>query len=106
MSNQWGHMRNVELIRFIVLFTFFHGGNRSQQRGGGGGGHFDVESSTFKGKIGTLMWPSSTLMLAFNTLFCFLAKIILFRSKSIVVFVSVPERLAGSLPDRWPSSLL
>ena len=35
--------------------------------GGGGGGHFDVESSTFKGKFDTLMWLSSTLMFTFNT---------------------------------------
>ena len=26
--------------------------------------------------------------------------------KSVVVFVSVPDRLEGSLPDRWSSSLL
>ena len=26
--------------------------------------------------------------------------------KSVVVFVSVAERLAGNLPDRWSSSLL
>ena len=26
--------------------------------------------------------------------------------KSVVVFVSVTDRLAGSLPDRWSSSLL
>ena len=29
--------------------------------------HFDVESGTFKGKFGTLMWPSGTLMFTFNT---------------------------------------
>ena len=28
--------------------------------------HFDVESGTFKGKFGTLMWPSGTLMFTFN----------------------------------------
>ena len=38
--------------------------------GGGGGGHFDVESSTFKGEFGTLMWLSGTLMLVFNNI-CF-----------------------------------
>ena len=27
------------------------------------------ESGTFKGKFGTLMWPSGTLMFTFNTLF-------------------------------------
>ena len=32
----------------------------------GGGGHFDMESGTFKGKFGTLMWPSGTLMFTFN----------------------------------------
>ena len=82
--------------------------------------HFDVESSTFKGKFGTLIWPSGTLMLPFNTLFflffakiSFRPRIVLSRLfvaksslKSVVVFVSVPERLAGSLPDRWSSSLL
>ena len=45
--------------------------------GGGGGGvgggcHFDVESGTFKGKFGTLMWPSGTLMFTFKPLFLFL----------------------------------
>ena len=35
----------------------------------GGGCHSDVESGTFKGKFGTLMWPSGTLMFTFNTLF-------------------------------------
>ena len=39
---------------------------------GGGGCHFDVESGTFNGKFGTLMWPSGTLMFTFNTLFLFL----------------------------------
>ena len=74
MSNQQGQVSYVKLMRFIVLFTFSHGGNRNQQRGGGGGGggggcHFDVESGAFKGKFGTLMWPSGTLMFTFNTLF-------------------------------------
>ena len=27
-----------------------------------------MESGTFKGKFGTLMWPSGTLMFTFNTL--------------------------------------
>ena len=64
-------MSYLELIRYVVLFTLSHGDNRNQQRGGGGGGgcHFDVESGTFKGKFGTLMWPSGTLMLPFNTFF-------------------------------------
>ena len=31
--------------------------------------HFDVESGTFKGKFGTLMWPSGTLMFTFKPLF-------------------------------------
>ena len=57
MSNQQGHVSYVKLMRFIVLFTFSHGGNRNQQWGEGGC-HFDVESGTFKGKFGTLMWPS------------------------------------------------
>ena len=80
-----------------------------------GGCHFDVESGTFKGKFGTLMWPSGTLMFTFNTLFFnkkpFRARVVLSMLfvcslKSVVVFVSVAERLAGSLPDRWSSSLL
>ena len=32
--------------------------------GGGGGVHFDVESSTFKGKFGTLMLPFNTFFFA------------------------------------------
>ena len=30
-----------------------------------------MESGTFRGKFGTLMWPSGTLMFTFNTLFFF-----------------------------------
>ena len=40
----------------------------------GGGCHFDVESGTFKGKFGTLMWPSGTLMFTFTNLFFFFNK--------------------------------
>ena len=40
----------------------------------GGGCHFDVESGTFKGKFGTLMWPSSTLMFTFNILYFYFYK--------------------------------
>ena len=36
--------------------------------------HFDVESGTFKGKFGTLMWPSGTLMLPFNRYIYFLLR--------------------------------
>ena len=61
-------MSYVKLMRFIELFTFSHGGNRNQQRGGC---HFDVESGTFKGKFGALMWPSGTLMFTFKPLFFF-----------------------------------
>ena len=68
MSNQQGHVSYVKLMRFIELFTFPHGGNRNQQQGGC---HFDVESGIFKGKFGTLMWPSGTLMFTFNPFFFF-----------------------------------
>ena len=47
--------------------------------GGGGGCHFDVESGTFKGKVGTLMWPSGTLMFTFNTFFLFFINKMPFR---------------------------
>ena len=77
--------------------------------------HFDVESGTFKGKLGTLMWPSGTLMLPFAKI-PFRLRIVLSRlfvtkiqpevCSSIKYFVSVPERLAGSLSDRWSSSPL
>ena len=36
--------------------------------------HFDVESGTFKGKFGTLMWPSGTLMFTFKPLLFFYKK--------------------------------
>ena len=35
----------------------------------GEGGYLDVQSSTFKGKFGTLKCPSGYLMLPFNTYF-------------------------------------
>ena len=79
-----------------------------------------MESGTFKGKFGILMWPSGTLMLPFNTPFFLLFFKIPFRLHTVLsrLFVtkiqpkvcssvlSVPERLEGCLPDRWSSSLL
>ena len=70
-----------------------------------------MESGTFKGKFGNLMWPSGTLMFTFKPLFFFFffnkkpfrPSVVLSR---LFVSVSVAERLAGSLQDRWSSSLL
>ena len=49
----------------MYMFSFSHGGNRNQQEGC----VTDVDSGSFICDIGTLMWLSGTLMLAFNTFF-------------------------------------
>ena len=66
MSNQQGHVSYVKLMRFNELFTF---SPWRQPESTAGVCHFDVESGTFKGKFGTLMWPSGTLMFTFKPLF-------------------------------------
>ena len=65
MIDQRDHVIYVELIRFILLFTF---SPWQQPESIARVCHFDVESGTFKGKFGTLMWPSGTLMWPSGTL--------------------------------------
>ena len=58
-------MTHVALIRNIDVCIF----PWRQPESTGGVCHFDVDSGSFICNIGTLMWLSGTLMLAFNTFF-------------------------------------
>ncbi len=62
-----GDVTHVVLIRFIEMFAFSHGDNRNQQEGCVT--LMWIAALLYAISIGTWMWLSSTLMLAFNPFF-------------------------------------